>query len=812
MKRPFFVIALCISCGIAIAAYIAIPFFYVFVAALVSAAFSLVAPRRGAPGVFLPLTMVFAGMLLFQNSTILPGDHVSRMVKGDPVTVVLEGSVADDPLVRPVVFGQKKSVFPLGTSSLLERGVRKSSSGAVLVEAYGDRDELNVGDEVVVEGELSDIPSLCNPGAFDYAAYMRMKNIYGLVRVKEDRLITRVREGRGIFRRTAYGLRHAIRKYIERYFASREAGFLESMIIGDRTNLPATTREEFVKTGTIHILAISGLNVMLIASIFLAAFKTVRIPKKVRYVLVTGILGVYTLVSGSNPPVLRASIAFAIYALGHLFEREPDALNSLGIAAFLLLVWNPKVLFDPSFQLSFTAILSLIVCTPKLMGLVAAREGTLPHPSRSVRARAGRYLIGIAAASVAAWLGTAPFIAHYFNIVSPVALLANIVIVPLSFLLFSALILFIIASAIAAPLAAYGAHIILWLEKVMFASNSFFARLPCSHVRVAAPSIAIAVFYYLVLFFLFSPLAYRVGRRRISKVFAGILILAVSNVIVWRQVCAVPDTVLRMTFLDVGYGDALYIEFPGGGTMLVDGGSGGREEDAFDMGRMVLAPFLWNRGPNRIDAIVLTHPHEDHMGGLLYIMDNFKIGCVIDNGYTNYDSDICRNYINTIRRRGLRHIVVREGDQIVGFDGITFDVISPREDCAELNSNDGSLVSRIVYKDMSVLLPGDIGEKVMSRLASQQGSLRSDVIKVPHHGGTMGGEDSVKSFFTSVRPKDAIISVSRRNRFNAPSKKTLGILAYFNSNIYETKEYGAITVVSDGKGYKINGCRTPAVR
>jgi competence protein ComEC len=217
------------------------------------------------------------------------------------------------------------------------------------------------------------------------------------------------------------------------------------------------------------------------------------------------------------------------------------------------------------------------------------------------------------------------------------------------------------------------------------------------------------------------------------------------------------------------------------------------------MGRLVIGPFLWNKSIRAIDAAVLTHPDEDHLGGLLFVLNNFKVGCVIDNGLAKFDSDVYRDYLRTIHEKGIRRVRAREGDKIQGFDGVELYVLNPPEEEGDLDSNESSLVIKAVFGDTSILLTGDIGEHAMKFLIGKNISLESDVLKVPHHGGKIGKGDTARRFFALVRPKASIISVSRRNRFRAPSKETVDIITDLKSNIYETRECGAIDVTSDGE-------------
>jgi len=281
-----------------------------------------------------------------------------------------------------------------------------------------------------------------------------------------------------------------------------------------------------------------------------------------------------------------------------------------------------------------------------------------------------------------------------------------------------------------------------------------------------------------------------------------ISILLALNVLTWRECAFSGGDELKVTFLDVGQGDSALVEFPGGGNMLIDAGSGG--EERFDMGRLVVAPYLWNRGISHIDAVVVTHPHEDHLGGIIYVLKNFSVGAVIDNGVPDNTSSVYGEYIRTIREKRMDHIVVGEGDTIEPFRDAKVFVLNPPEGGTPSETNDGSIVLKIEYKKSGILFCGDVTSKAMSRLLYSYGSfLRSDVIKVPHHGAKLGDYNTVKSFFSTISPAVSIISAGRFNRYRAPSADTIQIISCLKSSSYATNKNGAIILIVKPGSYSI---------
>ena len=801
VKRPILYLLIPFALGIASSAVFKTSPVYTFsMTALFLSVSILYGKKNLLSHVALYIAVFFFGIFYYQNSIILPGDHISRFASDAPVKASLRGVISDDPAVSLTPYHKTKTTFTLNVDSVKEGSSWRGSRGLIDVNLYASvKEPLHFGQKIIIEGTISKTAGLKNPGLFDYTKYLAIKDIYALFRVKEGDAVEIVSDViSNPVKAAAYRLRNWMRTVMDKHFEAPYSGFIKAIIIGDRAGLRHSLNDDFIKTGTVHAIAISGLNVGLIAAIFLGALALIRLPKKINLVLVACIMVLYIFIAGSSPPIVRAVIIFIVFVAGYLINRESEMLNSLAFAALIMLLANPKELFDPSFQLSFISIASMIIFMPKIngfLGIDTIRRNSFLGKSRF-------YILSAVSVSMAAWLGTWPIVAFYFNIISPVALIANLVVVPTLFLLTAASFIFLLADILSGYLALFMAHRISAFCGALFTANHFLAGFPFAYIRLAAPSPAFMIGYYAAIFLIVAPPKVELGKLRARNAEILILILLFFNILIWPDAAAMKGDLLKITFLDVGQGDAALVELPGGKNVLIDAGTGG-DEESFDAARSVVAPYIWNKKINKLDAVIVTHFHEDHLGGIIYILENFKVSRVMDNGASCERSGIFDKYLRAIKVKKIRRETIGDGDAI-NFNGGTIFVLNPEKDKEIADCNENSLVLKIHYKTFNALFCGDASGSALERMTDRYGNfLRSDIIKIPHHGGNVGSEVIVKNFFSASGAKIAVISVAKMNRYRAPSQKTLKALTDLNSITYETKDNGAVIVSVNKESYDV---------
>jgi len=591
------------------------------------------------------------------------------------------------------------------------------------------------------------------------------------------------------------------------------------MTLGNQKAIPQDVRDNFAKTGTSHILSISGLHIGMVAAggfflIFLLLrsseylmlrFNIIKIATAAAFLPVVA----YALVAGMGTTVLRASLMTLALLVALLIGRQRDLYNILCAAALMILIILPESLFEISFQLSFSAVFAILYIVPKLSTLPFPIPTSAPGWLQSLMRRIFIFILVSAAATV----GTLPLIVFYFNRISVVTLIANLVVVPLLGML---ALIPAMASILTAPFS-YA------LAGLLIKAASFFtfisveiinalAALPWSAFYITKPNMAEIILFYIFIFLLLAVITPGDRQRnftarhplliRTALVSAMILICADAAYLTLKDSYT---TDLKMTVIDVGQGGAALVRLPRGTTMLIDGG--GFQGSSFDMGKLVIAPFLYAERIKKIDIVVLTHPHPDHLQGLIHIVNHFDVGEVWCTGVKTND-DPGPLWEKTIRDRSTRIKYLSAQSPDENIHGVLIRFLWPLQPAAPHRAvasfdetNDMSLVMKITYGSRSFLVTGDISAAVEARLIRSGQNLQSDLLFVPHHGSI---HSSSADFLKTAASRYAIISAGKNNAFGHPHPAVLARYASAGIRIFRTDRDGAIRIDTDGKILRVS--------
>ncbi|MFA5410876.1 MAG: ComEC/Rec2 family competence protein [Candidatus Omnitrophota bacterium] len=490
MKQPLIGLSLAFCSGIISAVYLKIPFSALCLLTFLSLVSALVFLRQiKKSSLFILATVFFLGAVLLRNSQTLPDCHIARLAPYKSENLPVIGVIDNDP-----AYQGKNIFFVLKVERIETAGFWQKACGRVLVRVFRKGD-FSYGNRVFLKGNLSR-PVSFSKAKFNYRDYLRRRGIYFILSVKKKNLVKRLEQDRGNpISSLAFRARRKMKDIIARNLSPFSAGILNAVILGERQGLPIYIRDSLMKSGTVHIIAISGLHLGIASFIILLILKIIKVPRKPRYILTILLLIFYCIITGAKLPVVRATAMASALLSAYFLKREIDIYNSLSIAALIILWINPWQLFEVSFQLSFLSVLSIVWLSPKIKSVFPVKLEKIPW---------ARFLILAFSVSSAAWLGLLPLTAYYFRIFSPVTVLANMIIVPYMTIIvasgFSLVLIGILIPCLSYISAASNELFILILFKI----NSLLVAIPGAYLKLPEISFACVLFYYLLLILIFN--------------------------------------------------------------------------------------------------------------------------------------------------------------------------------------------------------------------------------------------------------------------------------------------------------------------
>jgi len=617
---------------------------------------------------------------------------------------------------------------------------------------------VEVGDRVRVRGTVRPLPEPRNPGDPRPTQRAGRSRIGGLL-VADHVEVTSRGTGLPVLREAARA-REALRLVYHAVLPPPYGTVLSALVLGTEVE-DETLERAFRDAGLAHVLVASGAQLAIVAAALYALLRRAR-PWVRGSATLVGIFA-FALLSGWEPSMARALVMATVAVGATLLRREADPVTAFALAAVVLLVANPLLVEDVGWQLSFAATWGLIALAPPIAG----RLGGLPRRARD-----------LLSSTIGAQAAVLPFLLWHFGRTSLLSLPANLLALPAVGVLVPLGLVIGFLGAVWAPLA--------WPLVP-------FAELMCGFVVLVARAATSVPGAFVALppppwwAIPASVLALGVGARTLRGVRPVVWIaLLAAGCAAWQGLSVHPDR-LRVTFLDVGQGDSIVVRTPGGRTMVIDGGPDG----------WATVRFLRHEGVGRIDLVVLSHPHADHVAGLLPLLENFAVGGVLDVGYP-HPTPPYRRFLGAVAARGVLYHRARRGLEVTLDDGLRVRVLWPETQFIAGRSgvNENSIVLRLVHREIAFLFPGDVEENAEAALVSSGETLHADVLKVPHQGSRTS---STEPFLREVRPRIAVLSVGRANPFGHPHPRTLRRYDHLGVRVYRTDRDGAVSVASDGR-------------
>ncbi len=642
--------------------------------------------------------------------------------------------------------------------------------------------ELKPGNKIFLTGTYHKGRDVRNPGEFDYDRYLKSKGITGLFISYDTDSIKILDFDYNPVKTFLFSIRKSIDETIHKLHEPNTAGLLRGLLLADRSEISYETKNEFINSGVVHILAVSGLHVGYILFIFIFLFS--RFGIYTRSILTICGLLLFMLITGVPPSVFRATLMAIVIIIAFLSGRSTNLINSIAIAAVIILLYNPNEIYNPGFQLSFAAVLSIGLLYPFFQKVVYRLK---------VKNKFLHYLLLFIAVSLSAQIGTMPFTLAYFSKLSVVSLFSNLIVIPAVGVIIANAFVTLFVSFISFPVASYFAAANDLISYLMFLVIEFFGRLDFSFIWIHNFSLYDSILFYLALIallFIYTKL------EKIILKIALTLIMAFTFLIFtdFDDVEIMPENKLSIMMIDVGQGDSFLIKFPNGKTALIDAG----EANPFiDNGDKIIAPLLDYLGISKIDYGFISHLDLDHYGGFVSLIYNNRIKEVFRPKPDSTEKSIrLEKFLNS---KKIKTHIYNKSYFNIGNSKVY--VLNDPDDFIfnSFSSNDRSGILKIVHGSTSFLFVGDCEFPGENYLATKfRKMLNSDVLKVGHHGSKTG---SSLAFLKLVSPDISLISAGIKNKFDHPSKEVISNLSRINSKIYRTDLSGAILLQSDG--YKI---------
>ena len=660
--------------------------------------------------------------------------------------------------------------------------------------------EIEYGNKIKLEGTYIKPSKSRNYRGFDYSNYLKTENIYGTI--EQNGKIELIKEKNiNYFFIILYKVKNKIIKNINNKFPEETRGLFLGILLGDKSSIEENVRQNFADSSLSHILAVSGTHISYVVICISVLFKKLKLNKNIRKVLTSLVLFMYLYLVDFSVSATRAVIMSTIVIMQMLFYRKQDTITTIAFSSIIILINNPYSILNIGFLLSYGGTIGIILFVNRIS--IESKEDFFQ--------RFKSYLKDICIVTISAQTIIMPIIIYYFNTISFTFIISNII---ASLIIGPIIMIGLVIIAISffkIPIISLIIRFYNILIVILVRTADIISKIPMSKIYLKTPTTLEIIFYYSVVFLIALLIYIKKSNRKFIKKTIQIDIYNLKNffinnrnkVLIFISIVSLISITsikipkeLKINFIDVGQGDSCLITTPQNKKVIVD--SGGSE--SYDVGKNVLLPYLLDKRITKIDYIMISHFDTDHCKGFEYVLENIKVKNVIISKQSE-TSENFKQIMKIIRKKRINLIIVQKGTKIKIDNFTTVDILSPQSENIADNMNDNSIVAKFEAYNFSILFTGDASEKIEKELIKEKINLKSDILKVSHHGSKTGTSEE---FLKSVKPKIALIGVGENNKFGHPTKDVIKRLTENKIKIYRTDTDGEIRIkIKKSKNIKI---------
>ncbi len=646
-----------------------------------------------------------------------------------------------------------------------------------VVLLINDNNNYLVGDKISVRGNIRKISSNTNPRLFNYKLYLQSKHIYTQIVSDASSIQLKSHNNLKTMELMAKNFEKHVETVFDKLLESKNSNIMKSIVLGDTSYIDDELVNTLREIGVSHVLAISGLHIGIISFFILFVLKKVGLNTKVSIGITLVIIWIYAYFVNFKPSILRASILFSCLMTSNLTYRRYDSINSIALAAFILLIHNPLWLFSVGFQLSFVATLSIVMLTGKIKKLFPKKY---------------KFISTTLSPLIAVQIGIFPIILYHFNMISVSSIICNLILIPImSLCLIMGFIIIIFSFMNINLVVLLGIILNVFLNLFNIVLQYLDSVLPNSLI-LPSPTIIFICIYYILVLLIVKTINIEKADFRIKKV-VYVYVAVFIVLIMFTDIINKKNTI---HFLDVGQGDCTHVDIQNK-NFLID--TGGSIFNNFDVGDRIVSQYLLKHGINKLDGVFITHFDADHCKGLFSMLDKI----VIDNvyiGHINMDNELCRKLIIILKKRKININKITKGDKLIIDDNICFCVLNPsKKEKFKRSENNLSLVMLLNVYNNKVLFTGDIERDIEKSLIKGK-RYDIDILKIAHHGSKTSSSDEFIKFY---KPEYGVISVGNNN-FGHPSCEVIDRFKDNNVSLFRTDHDGLVSIEFNQKGYKIH--------